>query len=57
MKISYGVPQGSVLGTLFLCLLYINDLPSCPMNSKIFLFADDTTVTNACNDGYKNFDD
>ena len=39
------MPQGSIVGP-FLFLLYINDLPECIPESRIALFADDTSLYN-----------
>ena len=49
LKVTSGVPQGSVLGpTLF--IYFINDLPKVVHNAKIKIFADDTKVYNSVND-------
>ena len=45
-RITTGVPQESILG-LFLFLLYIINLDSSSENSKMSMFADDTTIFNA----------
>ena len=48
-KTKCGIPQGSILGPLFF-IIYINDLPSCDLYSKIRMYADDTSLTIAHSD-------
>ena len=42
-SIDTGVPQGSVLGSLFF-IIYVNDIVNCKDTCKMTLFADDTSL-------------
>jgi hypothetical protein len=43
LPVSVGDPQGSILGP-FLFVVYVNDLPSLNLQSKVVLYADDTVL-------------
>ena len=42
-KLTFGVPQGSVLGPV-LFIIYVNNFPRCLNQSSCLSFADDTTI-------------
>jgi hypothetical protein len=46
--ITHGIPQGSTLSTTFF-LLYINDIIKTVPNSKVYTYADDTTLIISTN--------
>ena len=50
-KISCGLPQGSILGSLQF-LLYVNDMPEA-VHSHLLLYADDSGLTFQDKDVYR----
>lgn len=44
-SVRYGVPQGSILGTL-LFQFFVNDIVYLPLKAKIILYADDMVIQN-----------
>ena len=47
LPVTRGVPQGSILGPL-LFSIYINDLPTSLLHSKIHMYADDVQIYTSC---------
>ena len=49
-NVTYGVPQGSILGPLFF-IMYVNDVITtfCENSPNIVLYADDTAIYHAHN--------